>query len=621
MKKIAPANNPTYDHAWWSPKREKGQVYEHLSSTVEWLTTTGASRLTDYLAFSRLYTNRYLLNLMADKYSSVNVRESKLTFNVIQSVINTAAAKISKNKVKPLFLTKGGDYQQRRKAKDLQKYIDGHFYNLNYYFKAQASFRDCGIFGNGYLKFYTENNRINCERVFPGNIFVDDYDARMGYPQNLYEIRDAPREVLLNLFKKPEDQAVIEKAATNYQSKTSSDIQLVRLIEAWHLPSYKGADDGRHVICLDTGDILVEPWEISNFPFAIIRWDEPILGFYGQGLAEILMYRQFDINRTINRIQKCIHRMANSVIFLERGSKVDKNAITNEVGQIIEYSGKAPEARQFPSVPPELFRHLQWLIDKAYEEVGLSGLSARSELPPGIESRVAMREYNDIGAERQVLVGQKWENMALDSAKIITQLSRQLAKKGTNIKLLCKNEKDLQEIDWKKIDLEEDDFVMQMWPVSMLPSTPTGKIDSAIKLFGSGAYDVQTFRKIMDFPDIESENERLNASSDILDKIIDKMVYEGEYTPPESYFDLNAAIKKAGTMYQLGKLENVPEENLAHLRDFITACLTLQQKAAPQPSMPAAVQGGGPSGGQPQPEAAAPPVAPQVMAPGAVPQQ
>lgn len=605
------ANKPTYDEAWWSPRKQKGDIYKHLSSTVEWLTQTGASRLTDYLAYARLYTNRYLLNLMGDKYSSVNIRESKLTFNVIQSVINTASAKISKNKVRPLFLTKGGDYVQRKKAKDLQKYIDGQFYHLNYYAKAQMCFRDCGIFGNGYLKFYIENDRICSERVFPGNVFVDDYDARMGMPQNLYEIRDVPREVLEYIYKDDPDALIaIKKAASNYQPKVNSDIELVRMIEAYHLPSEKGADDGRHVVCLDTGDISVKPWKIPNFPYAIMRWDDPILGFYGQGLAEILMYRQFDINRTVNRIQKCIHRMANSVIFLERGSKVDKNAITNEVGQIIEYTGKAPEARQFPSVPPELFRHLQWLIDKAYEEVGLSGLSARSLLPPNLESRVAMREYNDIETERQVLIGQKWENMALESAKIITQLSRVLAQDGVNLKILCKDDKDLEEIEWKNIDLEEDDFVMQLWPTSMFSSTPAAKLDDIIKLYGTGVYDVQTFRKLMDFPDVESENKRLNASSDILDKIIDKIIYNAEYTPPEAYFDLDLAIKKAGMAYQLGKIENVPEENLAQIRDFITACLGLKAKAqaptAPQGQLQNSNVG-------PQP-----PMAPQMMAPGAV---
>ena len=44
------------------------------------------------------------------------------------------------------------------------------------------------------------------------------------------------------------------------------------ITDGWHLPSGKDADDGRHVVAVDTGALIDEPWERPEFPAAFNRF-------------------------------------------------------------------------------------------------------------------------------------------------------------------------------------------------------------------------------------------------------------------------------------------------------------------------------------------------------------
>ena len=589
----------TKNLAWWKVE-ESGKTYLSLIPNFDFIKNSQISRQNSYLAYSRLYTNRDFLSFDSDQYSYDSLRNSsKITFNITQSVIDSICAKISKNKVRPMFLTQGGNYKSKRKAEQLQKFVDGIFYENKAYDVAPMVFRDGAIFGNGYIKHFEIDGRPKMERKFPANIFVDTYESKYTSPRNLYEYAEVDKEALLALYKDKELQDKIKNAREiPYHGPGGQTIRLVRVVEAWHLPSFNGAGDGRHAICLDSGDLLVEPWEFSGFPFSEFKWGNPLIGYYAQGIAEILTTRQFEISYILKRIQRAIHRMTAPYIFVSQGTQFDTSQLTNEIGAIIKYTGEHPTSTIFASVAPEMLNHLQWLIDKSYEEVGLSQLSAGSRLPAGLESRVAIREYNDIESERFNLIGQKYEYLSLNMASKQIDLARYIYKKNGEMKVLAESgDKDLATIDWSEIDLEEDQFIMQVWPTSLLPQTPSGKLDKVDRMLSTGLIDINTGRKLLDFPDTESAVSRLNAPAKLIDKIIYNILEKGEVVYPETYMDLELAVKDVGNAYQLAKIEGVEEEKLELFREFLEACYDLQ-KPPDQPPPPMVPDDGS---GQPMP--------------------
>jgi hypothetical protein len=89
---------------------------------------------------------------------------------------------------------------------------------------------------------------------------------------------------------------------------------------------------------------------------------------------------------------------------------------------------------------------------------------------------------------------------------------------------------------------------------------------------------------MLDFPDIDRENELKYAKDDVARMIVERIVdedvpIEEAYIAPEPFFDLQLCLKTAVEVYQMCTLNNTPEERKQLLRDFIAATLVELNKA------------------------------------------
>jgi hypothetical protein len=101
-------------------------------------------------------------------------------------------------------------------------------------------------------------------------------------------------------------------------------------------------------------------------------------------------------------------------------------------------------------------------------------------------------------------------------------------------------------------------------------------------------------RRLLDYPDLEAEESLANATLDYLHKILSDIVDEGEFTAPEPFDNLSKAKELALEYYAQGKLNELPEERLELLRNFMSQIDVLLQAAMPPPMM---APGGDPSAG------------------------
>jgi hypothetical protein len=511
---------------------------------------------------------------------------NRLSLNVVKSCVDTVTSKIGKARPRPIFLTDKGDWGLQEKAKNLTQFLDGAFQNMGLYAEKAKSFRDAGILGTGAVKFWKDTNKMEvaCERTIVEELLVDDADGIYSKPQTLFQRRLVNKDVLRDMF--PDiDGMIIENATNGVPANLNSDMvkDLVKVIEAWHLPSGPNAEDGCHVMCIDNHTLFVEKWDKCYFPFIFDRWTERQLGFWGMGLAEELLGIQLEVNKILKNIQLSMHLFAVPRVYIENSSQVNLNGINNDTASFVKYTGKEPIFYTPQAQSPDVYAHLWNLYQKAYEITGISQLSAQSTKPAGLNSGIAMRTYQDIESDRFQIVGQRYEQTFLDAAKIVIEMTQDLAKIGKVI-VKVESESGMKVIDWKSVNLEETKYLMRMFPSSILPTQPAGKLQTVTDLVQAGFVDKETALDLLDFPDVKSATDKILAPRKIVQDILNKIINEGVYESPEPYMNLALAETISIDTYLYARTKNVQEERLELIRRFIEDVQTLKGMA--QPVMP-----------------------------------
>jgi hypothetical protein len=566
---------------WW----KEADSHLAIKAIMKNFQTYQNARSTANLRHARLYGNAEIAGLAATDYFRTGgnnpTLSSRLTLNVIKSCIDTVASKIAKHKPRPNFLTDGGDWSLQRKAKKLNSFIQGVFYETRFYASSSSVFRDACIFGTGFIKFFKENGRVACERVLSEEIFVDSTEAVYGNPQSLFQKKLINRAILLERF--PKFKAQISMAVN--AATTSSDTMIadmVEVIEAWRLPSGPESGDGKHCIVIENATLFDEEWERHVFPFEAFTWTPPVVGYFGSGLAEELIGIQLEINKLLRQIQLSHHLLSTPKVFLENNSQVVSSHMNNDIGAIVRFTGTKPDIHSFQTVHPEIYMHLERLYNKAYEISGISVLSAQSKKPSGLDSGKALREFSDIESERFALVQQRYEELTLSCVtNQIVPLCRELAKEDGGYKVKSPNKKVVEQLDFKNLDLEDSTYVLQCFPTNFLPATPAGRLQSVQELMQAGLIDRELGLSLLDFPDLQSVMNLANAALDDIMLNIERIIEHGEYNAPEPMMNLQLAIKMGQASYLKAKTDKVPEDRLNLLRKWIDQAINMFQKSLP----------------------------------------
>lgn len=606
---------------WWEGAKDK--AHERVCGVVDylWETPEEKARRAEDVDHARLYGNKYFRGFGPFQFAKPvpsHRAEERLRANVIKPVVNTAAALIAgRNRPKATLLTNGGDWSQKRRAKKADRFIEGAFHDAGVTSKMPIAFRDCALFGTGVVKFAAAHGKITCERVLPCEMLVDPIDGMYEQPRCVYQVKYVDKRVLLELYgngSPAKRRAILDAslAKDRESSACSTTAEPVRVIEAWHLPSGPDADDGRHAIVIDGCTLLYEDWTRDRFPFVFLRWEHRVLGFWGVGLVEDLKPIQLDVNITLRRIKECLHLMAIPRIFVQQTAKAIKSLITNEVGAIIPYAGSSPPTFLTPpSVPPELFAHLRWLISQAFEQAGVSAMSATSQKPAGLNSGEAIRQYNDLGSERFAVVSREYEQAHLEAARVVMDLAAELAEsneKGFAATYVTRQ--NAQKIAWADVELDQDSYTLQVQPTSALPRDVAGRTATIKEWVAEGFVDQQRAKRLLDFPDLDSDSDLEFAGQEIVDmkleRILDHEEIDEAYHGPAPYDDLVYGLRRAQQTLNKQSMEGAPEDRLEMLRQFITDAEALLETAAGPPAN--AVPAVAPGGAAPGVPAAMPPV-------------
>ena len=552
-----------------------------------------------YSVSNRLYGNQDLMGVTgfsSSKISDLSAgNKQRITYNVCQSATDTLAAKICKNRPKPMFLTTGGDYKMQKEAKKLEKFVDGIFYENKIYSEAgKRAFFDACIFGDGMPKVFAHNGKIKIERRTPRQIYTDWIESINKNPRQKFETQLIDRDVLIDCYPDHADKIKAASGATldsiGLYSATSDQLLVV---EAWHLPSGEDATDGKHAIVIDNCTLISEEWKKPFFPFAKLPFTEKTEGYWAQSGVEQIQGTQLEINKIMWRISRSLDLGSTFKIWVKNGSKIVKEHLNNEIGTIIN-SDEMPQYIVPPIVQPEIYARLKECKSEAFELYGISQLSAQSQKPAGLDSGKALRTYNNIETERFQTIGKAYEQMFVDIAFLVIDCARDIVEEYGSIKVKAPNNRVIDDIDFKDISLENEDYIMKMYPVSSLPSDPEGRLASIQERVQAGMMTPRTASRLLDFPDDEAWGSLNSAREDWLHECFENIIYEGKFTAPEPEDDLLMAQDLFLQYYAYAKVTRVEEEKLALLRQFNDQTKDLLNKAnPPMPPQPMGAATGG----------------------------
>lgn len=596
------------------------------------------------LRHAQLYSNSAFRGLNAFQYhegrrpasdGNGSPEPDRLSVNVTRNMVDAVQAKITKNRPRVSFLTEGGRFGLQQKARNLEKFVWGVGYKNRMYELGPQVFRDAGVFSYGCAKVFSQVRHpdksdkkgkptgfIRYERVFPWEIYVDPVDAVHGRPRSLYQMKLIDKYVLAEMF--PKKRMEIMEARMDYLGDdvidTAADryADQVLVVEAWHLPSGPGAKDGRNVIAISGATLADNSWERDRFPFSFIRWSRPLIGFWGESLVGEVEGINAEINELASKIQTAMYYNAVPRVLVDRSAKVEFSDINNdERGAFVEYDQIPPTVVAGAPVAAQVFSHFDRLISLAFEVAGVSQLSAQSQKPAGLNSGVALQEFNDIESERFVLRGQDYELFYMDLAELTIQEARSLYELGIDVEVVSQDRRRrrhfLTRIKWSEVNMEDDAFEMKIFPASSLPQTPAGRKAAIESLYGAGLIDKATAQQQLDLPDLEGAMSLELAPYEILMDMIEQIIDDGRFVGPEPYMDLPLGLKVFRNAYLRAKLDRVPERELGLMRKWIQQAEKLMRPPAEEaPAVPPELPPDG--GGEALPLEPGQPLPPEIQA-------
>jgi hypothetical protein len=599
---------------WWDLPRRDGANAELANAVIETcqdIERRQTSIHEGHRRHARIYAG-YLPQGMQWGTSAAGAARQpfEATKAVVRSVCDTATALIVRTRPKASFVTDGADWETQLQAEDLDQFTVAQFEQGGLYEVAPRAFHDSTIFGTGGWKYVPEGSgedfKLCYERVFIDDIVVDEDECRSGLePANVYHRVPVRKAALARKYAPgdgPEDRyrrQLIEGNANGGWPTRYVPTDHVVVVEATHV----GPEGNRRVLVCNGAVLRDEVWPFDFHPYTWLWWALPISGFYGDGIAYRQFGRQQRITYMYRWIQRCHDLFATPRAWVDPAGGPPTMHMSNEIGQVI-MARRPPTFEQKHLLPPEVYRWLDELENGGYEDEGISQISAQNQLPPGLESAPAQREYSFKEGQRFAPVSQRWEHaVAVDTAyKTVAMFRHNFANTNAKPKVKWANRRFISTIKWP--DLDEKAYVIRPEASSLDALSPSARTQSALELAQTGWITPQEGRALVAHPDLR-ESDDLGPAGETYAKKVLQQLRHGERVVVDEYADLMALDRIVRQGRLLAIQREAPQrivDNMSRYLDEIDALKQQVQAAAAAQQMAAAGPGAGaPPGAPPVP--------------------
>lgn len=428
--------------------------------------------------------------------------------NVIKSVIDSIVSKLANQKVRPFFTPVNGTYKTRRIVKQCQQFFDTYFENQDVQIKTVQAFMQACIFGLGYL--YINPLNYTVEVLPTWAVSTLNTEALFGKPTKMLICYNNFPTTLLKQYN------IEDKSDREYVTFE----QYIDVIE--HV--YKAYINGTEVKSFEFGaDVL---------PLVTLRWNSPITGNYSGSIVEELDGIQTQIDLINAKISAAAQLTPANTTYVLEGSNLSPGDINNRVGNVFGVKcppgmNSIPVMNVTPSpIDPYWQSLMEYYIQKAYEMIGISQLTAMSQKPAGVDSGVALQTLEDVESDR-------FEQQVINFVHAFVDLAKVVIEVIPPTQDILPSDKFVKSFKWSDVVKQSDLFKLQYSAQSSLSKDPQEKLKQVLQLRDQGFLSNYEVPIYLDLPDLQTAYEGAQAIENAIDALIDDCIENGTTEVPE----------------------------------------------------------------------------------------
>ena len=488
---------------------------QEVIARINDLLANNEGRLAKYQRNFSLYNQCPVADLKARIPSSVGYMDDVYSedstvpkLNIIKSAIDAVVSKMSTAHCRPYVNTIKGSFKTIQICKQLQVFFDYYFDEQRVQGKVVEALQDACIFESGHL--YIDEDNGNIKKVSPWNVYTRQREGKeyksiyIEFPHcSIDDFKDDEYELL----KEGEKKTLYATLGYFYDSRTKTKAILInRQIRE------------------------IKSVESSEIPLVTIFYTSPVNGTICLSIADMLKGIQLEVDELMKRISDASVLNPALTFFVPNASNIKVGQLNNKVGSIVQYNsatGAAPitsAANNF--IADQYMMALDSLIEKAYNMVGISQLSAQGKKPAGLDSGVALATQNDIESDRfQVLLDQ------------YIQVFTDLAKKAVIIfqdnKTIIEPNRYSLRLTWGDVEKEWKKMRIQFSGADSLSKDPSEKLKQLQTLAQAGIIPATQIASLLEIPDINRAYSVANNAFNASMTLIDQCIYEDKMEVPE----------------------------------------------------------------------------------------
>lgn len=425
--------------------------------------------------------------------------------NVIKSITDTLVSKIAVSKVRPFINTMNGSYKEMQTALQAQQFFDIFYEEQNVHMTVSKAFEDACIFDTGVV--YIDKDTHQIKKCLPWQVYIRPAElvynklTRAYYKQEYYPVTLIPEDVY-SLFKRKN----VEYTDFGIYFDTVNKVKAT--LVAGHV-------------------VKTEEWNYDTLPFVFLYYNKPNIGTTSLSVVDMLYSIQNEIDMLMSKITAAAELTPGNTILIPEGGTIKASQLNNGVGNIITYRAtpnmtSSPVTIASPAfIDGQYQQLLNELVQRAYEIVGISQLSAMSTKPTGLDSGVALSTMENIESDRFETQLKQVINSYVDIARICIKLF--------DGNILPKTDRRLN-LTWNDIKKANDSLKIQFSAADALSKDPSVKLQQLQALATAGIIPQSRIASLMELPDIQSgfslANNAVNAVYAVINDCIENDNYE-----------------------------------------------------------------------------------------------
>jgi hypothetical protein len=428
--------------------------------------------------------------------------------NIIASCIDTLHAKIAESKVRPFFTTINGTFKDIQTVKQTQHFFDIMFEEQGINKTVSDAFRDACIFDTGVI--YIDEETATVRRALPFQVYISPSEANYkNITKCYYEQRDFPVTCLP------------EKVLVKFKNKNLDFVDFGIYYDTFNKTKAYTANGSF---------VLAEEWDKDVIPFIFLHYKNPILGNVSISVVDMLINIQQEINILMAKIKDASQINPANTYFVPDGSSIKAQQLNNRVGNVITYkpqaAGGVPVVVSTPAfIDNQYMSLMDSLVQKAYDIVGVSQLSATSRKPSGLNSGIAIATAEDIEADRFETQLNQVIRAYVDIAKTCIKIFDKNSEVLPSSKYRCS-------IKWSDVLKEADNMNIQFSGADNLSKDPSTKLQQLQQLATAGVIPAARISQLMQIPDLEMGYSLANNAIEAVMEVIKNCIEEDDYDIP-----------------------------------------------------------------------------------------